>query len=857
MIEEISPLPLGEGQGEGFATRHYAYDAAGRLVQMTDRDGRVTTYDYDALGRLLAENWLDGSEQVVYTISYTYDAVGDLLTASDDAATYEYDYDALGRLTGETQTIAGLTPVVEFAYQYDAAGNRLQSVAMLDSVADAVTNYAYDALNRLARIEQFGAVGGNAVADKRIDFTYDAASRYSTIVRYADLAATQEVATAVYTFDDINRLKDLVYTQPNSTGLPYYHYDYNAVNMTALETIDGTVDYTHDNTDQLTGADYDYQTDENYQYDSNGNRTNTGYTTGPNNQLLTSSDGVTTYTYEYDAEGNRVLRYVDVDADQTFDAGDTDATAYTWDHRNRLTEVEHFTTYANYDAGTSDLVVDYTYDCFNRLIARTLDADGTSGATSVEQSIYVYEDGQIVAQFDKTGEGDLSTTDLSHRYLWNPQAADQLFADEQVHWDEQAEDFITDDLLWALTDNINSVRDLATYDSGNDDTTVVTHRIFDAFGNKTETGTAACDFGFTGKLFDEYTGLQNNWNNWYDAKTARWLGEDKAFSDPNLYRYVGNAPLTNVDPLGLCKEASNNEDKSKPDKADTNKHAKPTVVDAAPKPKDYKSYDAWTKDYFKYRRKLSENDRHTLDNYGTPVFDAQTYFQQKKVAEMNAERQARIMARQSRETGQGQTGVKQGSATSTMSRWYIKTRNGRKYSGSGGPSLLRALKQIDKDGDIINEMVLKGHGYSQGITEGMLSQTKLIEAFENGDKVSVFIPTGKDNDIEDVVLLLNRITGAHTKIYMNACTCAVSAQALSLALPRVQFVQGCDTLALGIPGTYNAISIGLGLRNGEGGHWLRFRGGIQINGIFQSRGEGGWPNKPDPNRGLPPGVGRG
>ncbi len=68
--------------------------------------------------------------------------------------------------------------------------------------------------------------------------------------------------------------------------------------MLSMTTIDGTADYASDDTGQLTDADYDYQTDEDYSYDSNGNRTNTGYTTGPNNQLLTSSDGVTTYRYE-------------------------------------------------------------------------------------------------------------------------------------------------------------------------------------------------------------------------------------------------------------------------------------------------------------------------------------------------------------------------------------------------------------------------------------------------------------------------------------------------------------------------------------------------------------------------------
>ncbi len=73
------------------------------------------------------------------------------------------------------------------------------------------------------------------------------------------------------------------------------------------------------------------------------------------------------------------MRYIDVDEDEVFDSGDTDATEYAWDYRNRLTQVEHFTTWANYDAGTSDQIVSYSYDYANRLIKRVFDPDGTTG----------------------------------------------------------------------------------------------------------------------------------------------------------------------------------------------------------------------------------------------------------------------------------------------------------------------------------------------------------------------------------------------------------------------------------------------------------------------------------------------
>jgi hypothetical protein len=40
------------------------------------------------------------------------------------------------------------------------------------------------------------------------------------------------------------------------------------------------------------------------------------------------------------------------------DSGDTDVTTYSWDYRNRLTEVDHFTAFG----AQSDKVVSYGYD---------------------------------------------------------------------------------------------------------------------------------------------------------------------------------------------------------------------------------------------------------------------------------------------------------------------------------------------------------------------------------------------------------------------------------------------------------------------------------------------------------------
>ena len=70
-------------------------------------------------------------------------------------------------------------------------------------------------------------------------------------------------------------------------------------------------------------------------------------------------------------------------------------------------------------------------------------------------------------------------------------------------------------------------------------------------------------FGFTGRMYDDETGLQNNLNRWYDAKVGRWISEDPigfAAGDANIYRYFGNGPTNFIDPSGLHYEVGHDSD---------------------------------------------------------------------------------------------------------------------------------------------------------------------------------------------------------------------------------------------------------------------------------------------------------
>ena len=75
-----------------------------------------------------------------------------------------------------------------------------------------------------------------------------------------------------------------------------------------------------------------------YTYDLNGNRTMTGYATGPANEL--TSDG--TWNYFYDKNGNLIGK-MNISTGEVF--------SYGYDNRNRLISAQDTTTQRRADAG--------------------------------------------------------------------------------------------------------------------------------------------------------------------------------------------------------------------------------------------------------------------------------------------------------------------------------------------------------------------------------------------------------------------------------------------------------------------------------------------------------------------------
>jgi RHS repeat-associated protein len=102
-----------------------------------------------------------------------------------------------------------------------------------------------------------------------------------------------------------------------------------------------------------------------------------------------------------------------------------------------------------------------------------------------------------------------------------------------------------------ISDHLGSPRLVVDTTTG-----VIVQRInYDEFGNiLQDTNPGFQPFGFAGGLYDRDTGLTRFGARDYDAEVGRWTAKDPIgfqAQDPNLYGYVFNDPVNDIDPAGL------------------------------------------------------------------------------------------------------------------------------------------------------------------------------------------------------------------------------------------------------------------------------------------------------------------
>ena len=347
------------------------------------------------------------------TINYTWDNLGEMLTAADDFSSYTFSFNALGQQTSVDNGGTPDVPNVLLTSAFDVLGNRSTFDATIDptgsDTADFQNSYDTDAFGRIGTIKQTSAEGGDYVADKRVDLTYNADGEFATINRYADLTATTLVAKSVYSYDTLGDLTGLTQgTTSTADAFAGYGWSFNAdrevasfTNSAYASTEDiGTYGYDHDG--QLTsvtpasGTASSAATTLANSYDPNGNPNAVEGEVGTDNQL--TDDG--TYTYSYATSGD--LTRLTLDADGSY-------TSFSYDVRHRLATVATYVMSGETAVQTGE--TDYTYDMFNNVIVRTVKTftDGSETGSAAEH--YVYDGTIIVLAFD-------GSENLTDRYLW-------------------------------------------------------------------------------------------------------------------------------------------------------------------------------------------------------------------------------------------------------------------------------------------------------------------------------------------------------------------------------------------------------------------------------------------------------
>ena len=254
---------------------------------MTDREGKVTTYTYDAINRVTQIHRPNGIS--TYNTYNARNQIVELKNVCDTCewvvSDYLYTYDDRGFIAGETaiESLAG--------YAYDDKHNGRHEDGRHDDL--------YPHGNRHNGKHDKDATFAYQIVETDRTFTYDAAGKLLTATETED-----NYGTCVYTFE-YDLMGNRTYTEKtlNGTVVEWHRYEYNKSNQLISEKL-----YNGKKTTSLA-----------YTYDADGNRisetgrigtdkVNRTYEYSVENRLAAVHDGdELLLAAAYDGDGNRVF----------------------------------------------------------------------------------------------------------------------------------------------------------------------------------------------------------------------------------------------------------------------------------------------------------------------------------------------------------------------------------------------------------------------------------------------------------------------------------------------------------------------------------------------------------------------
>jgi RHS repeat-associated protein len=521
-----APPPLRNAKSYSISCGFRGAGHNGNLLTKTDARNITATYTYDALNRLSAQSYSDGTPGVNFAYDDTWfwgaslpNAVGRMVARWRSNGPAElFGYDPVGRVTTNLQCTpvnCGIS-IFSLPYTYNLAGD-ITSAATGTGVT---ISYGYDAVGRSTSVTSSWVDAQHpatlAVVDPSLGYYPTGQLRVMTLGNSLTESTVYEPRLGPCA-SSVNSSGTVIGTcgdsLPNGHVQGFYEaygtwgstYNGNMTVWSAYGAQTFSRYYSYDPLNRLAAmsapSDPSGCTGLSWSYDIWANRTAqnvTGGTCGQSQLTFNANNRITNPGFQYDAAGNLIN-----DGSHT----------YTYDAENRLIAVDggSIATYI-YDAagrrvrkssGGGTYVFDYLYDLSGKVVARW---DNYAGFTGWGYQ-YVYLNGRLLAHYAG------GTTSF-------------------VHSDHLGSSRVITGMNQAVTESIDYL----------------------PFGEQIAGGWGTT-LKFTGKERDGESGLDYFGARYYASLSGRFMSPDPspdgvALADPqswNLYAYTRNRPTRFVD----------------------------------------------------------------------------------------------------------------------------------------------------------------------------------------------------------------------------------------------------------------------------------------------------------------------
>ncbi len=484
----------------------FAFDSQQRLIGIVPNEETAAeqAFTYDGASRLKTATVGDFAAEYVYTGASSRLERTEFRHDNVQTGRSDWTYDPKGRLSEiTTRQQSSSKPLSSHAYSYNVLNQRTQ--ASLEN--GARWNFAYDDLGQVTEGKKRNAAG-NLVPGRQFEYTFDTiGNRMETkangrTATYAANTLNQYTGRQVPGAIDVSGEADpaavvTVEGLPAARQLEYFYKEIGVSNGGApvYEEI-RTVAARDGLTNEKIGFEYVPQTPETFTYDDDGN-------------LL--SDGRFTYT---------------------------------WDAENRLIALESI-------SGAPELSkwkAIYSYDPLGKRISKKVWEwdDLTSGYVVKEELRFLYSGWNLVAEINAGGG-------MVRSHLWGLDLSGLMQGAGGVGG-----------LLCTTSYGLETEQWFPAYDGNGNVMAMVNTETgetqaqfeYDPFGREvraTGPALAHAKFRFSSKYLDGESGLSYYGYRFYNPGAGRWINRDPIGErgGRNLYIFIQNTPIINIDALGL------------------------------------------------------------------------------------------------------------------------------------------------------------------------------------------------------------------------------------------------------------------------------------------------------------------